>query len=350
MSYIFNKYNFNDYNLYSKNNIFRCKDKYKANDSNLYNDVLCIFPSYKNNTFHSILAINMDDTIVTYSNSFLHDSLFDNPKCDINKYDQETSIVTRLNITYDYLLKNKSNISICIDETCYLLANPFNASNFGHDLSIILDRINSYINLNLDIPVILPQFVESIPRIKEVVEILLPSTKIILMEPDKIYKFSKLYVTFNEIFNILKHQSLINKLIDNTIKSMDNLEKYKNKKIIIFKNSKHANVVSKWNCFNAIDCINTLVNNLEWVEINPEILNIKELICYLCFAKKIITSYGAISYGNAVFFNPNAKRYFLCINNWGPYYHDNLYEIIHVNELNLDSIKNRIISIVEKNI
>src|SRR5271155_1163789 len=149
---LFDQYNFKDYIFESDKNFFKNENIIIKKD-NYFKDIQFIFPSYKNNTFHAMMAINNDKNIIANSNSFITDKGFLGNK----GYDIATSIYTRLNICYDYL-HNNTKVDIIIEEECFFLINCFNAVNFGHDLSIILDRLDYYITKKLDIPIVLPSY------------------------------------------------------------------------------------------------------------------------------------------------------------------------------------------------
>ena len=52
------------------------------------------------------------------------------------------------------------------------------------------------------------------------------------------------------------------------------------------------------------------------------------------FAKKIVTSFGGILYGNGIFFNPKAERYYLFTSH-PPYYDQHLFRYVNI-PLNID--------------
>jgi len=74
-----------------------------------------------------------------------------------------------------------------------------------------------------------------------------------------------------------------------------------------------------------------------WIIINPEKMNMNEIILYLSRAKKILTSYGAISYAHEIFFNRDCNWYFLKFQ-YLPY-NDNIskYKVIQVKSLYIDN-------------
>jgi len=343
---IFDNYNFVDYKRQSNNDFIKMLHN-KIKKTDYFQDVRFLFPSYKDNTFHAMLAIiSSNDDIISNSNSYITDP----NSIDDDNYDKVHTVYTRMNICYNYLINNKDN-DITIEEECFFLINPFNAVNFGHDMSILLDRLHYYFTNKLDtlkIPVVLPSYLKKIPRPIELIELLLPDIKIVYVDCDKVYLFKKVYITPNTFFNIKKHQYLINIITLCCIEHKGlNIDNYKNKKICLIKNSINKNIITQNTCFTAPNFLDELEKNYSYICINPEIMNMVDIVCYLYYANTIVTSIGSIIYGNGIFFNPNSKRYFLSTGAL-PYYDISLYIIIKT-ELNLDNnIKNLIISIGER--
>ena len=222
--------------------------------------------------------------------------------------------------------------SIIIEEPMFMLVNAFSAVNFGHDLSILLDRINIYKNTVIDIPVIVGDIMNSIPRSLEICKILLPDTKFYYLPSNKIVKFTHAIIPPNTVFDILKNKYLIQDII--RIYNNGSIEdKYMNRKIFIVKNNANKNIITKSTVFFCVNTINILINYYNYVYINPETMPMNEIVLYLTNAKKIITSTGSISYGNAIFFNKSAEIYYV---NADPYYDNQICKVVHCS-FNLDS-------------
>ena len=299
-----------------------------------------ILPPYtENNAFHSILAVDISNNIISNSNSFLVDPNFINvPNKNIIEYNNTHSIFTRLDITYKYLKNNK------VDDTIYdemfLLCNPFSSTNIGHDLSILLDRIHIYRQNKLTIPVVLSEFMLTIPRSLEICKLLLNDIPIYYLPNNKIIEFKNLHIPPNTIFDILKHTYLINEIIQKIIihpEIKDKIDQYKNKKILLIKTDRNKNVVSKWSCFTGNMTLDMLCSKHDYIYINPENLSIIEIIVYLYYASKIVTSFGAISYAHTMFFNPFIKYYFLKTLH-DPYFYKDRHIIINMSSTNLDNM------------
>jgi hypothetical protein len=264
------------------------------------------------NKFHSILAIDETNTIINNSNSFLSDPNFVNHDYQtIQNYDNVYSIYIRIKLTYDYLCNNKEDI--VIDNEMFLLCNPFSATNIGHDLSILFHRINTYRERGLTIPVVLSEFMLTIPRSLEVCKLLLPNTEFYMLPNNKIVKFTKLHIASNLVFDIKKHNNIIEEVLEKSIQSptIQNIDDYKNKKILLIKTTKNKNVITSSTCFNCDKTIELLTSKYDYVYINPEEMSMIEIILYVHFAKKIVCSYGAILYAHAIFFNPHIKYIYL---------------------------------------
>jgi hypothetical protein len=294
-----------------------------------------ICPPVDATTFHAILAIDDKNNIITNSNSFLEDHNFVNNPHTIN-YDNIHTIFRRINIAYKYLTTNP--VTSVIDREMFLLCNPFSGTNIGHDLSILLDRIYEYKQRKLNIPVVLTEFMKSVPRSIEVCQALLPDVEIYYIPNNTIIKFNKLHIAHNEIFNIIKHPELIQDIINfvvNTPMIKNNIDNYKNKKILLIKTNRNKAVVSNWSRFQAEKTIELLTNTHEYIYINPEVTHMYEIIAYLQYAAKIVTSFGAISYAHTIFFNP-AIRYHYLMTSCRPYYYVDKHIIIKM-PLDLDA-------------
>jgi hypothetical protein len=327
MRKLFNNIDLDNYAISFENN--------KLNNNFIFNNVRFILPSYiEHITFHSMLAITENQQIISNSNSFIGDLPTHNNEYNRNK--QGNYILSRINRTYEYLLNTPEN-DVIIDEAVYFLLDPFTETNIGHNLSILFERIRLYNLYNLNIAVVLPT-----PKLNDniitIVNILLPDVKVILIQYDTIYLFTNTtYITTNLIFDINKNTDIILKLINGAIQKQPNIEQYKNKKICLIKNTNNKNIVNAYNCYEANNFFNE-ITKIGWICINPEIITITELICYLYFASSIITSGGGIFYGNAIYFNPNSvcKKIFLKLYDNIPDYNIEQYNFLHV-EKNLDS-------------
>ena len=283
-----------------------------------------MLPYTGQNLFHSILGVDKENRVIHNSNSFLVDpnGEFSNLP-GLNSYDSRHTIFTRLNDTY-YKLKDDSP-SERVKEPMFLLANPFSATNFGHDLSILFDRISYYRSQRLTRSVVVS---ETIPRSLEICRMLLPNTPFYFLSNNKIVEFDDLLIGHNEIFHINKHSNLKEEVINKSLSSLTHSEqKYMGRKIFIVKNNSNKNIISSHTSFICDKTIDVLVNDYDFVCINPETMPIEEIVTYLIQASKIITSFGAISYGNGIFFNRNSQNFIL---NATAYYDQDIVRPVHL--------------------
>jgi hypothetical protein len=305
-------------------------------DATIYNGpIKLLLPKSPENKFHAILGLTPTNQIIHATNSFLEDRNFIyNNFIGRKEYDNNHTILTRLQQTYDYMINNQPDNMIT--ESMYLLVNPFSSTNIGHDLSILFERIHYYRQMNINIPVVIGDVTLKIPRAYEIIKLLLPNTTFYILDSDKYTFFNNLIVVPNCIFDIRRHQYLIDEVIKNALLQIDDIDKYKNKKIFLVKTNKNANVVTKSTMFYADKVIDTLEKQYNYICINPETMNMYEIIAYLQYADKIINSYGAINYANALFFGSSPKRYYLNNSGYMPYWDIHLYKIINIDS-NLDA-------------
>jgi hypothetical protein len=283
------------------------------------------------NLFHAILAVDTTKRVIPTSNSFLTDNNFvRNSKHGVIEYDSNHSIMSRIEKTYRYL--QLATPAVVIEQPVFMLVNAFSATNFGHDLSILFDRIAYYRSLRLNIPVVVGEIMNSIPRSLEICQLLLPDTEFYYLKNNTPTLFKNIIIPHNTQFYIEKNHQLINEVITKcNATSID--EKYMNRKIFIVKNNSNKNIVTKSTVFQCIHTMELLTNQYNYVCINPEAMHMTEIVKYLSNASKIITSHGAISYGNAIFFNKNANIYYL---NADAYYDNHISKTVYVSQ-NIDS-------------
>lgn len=270
--------------------------------------------SPKHTSFHGILCLNYSNVVIPHSNSFLVDKCFvDAGAQNVQNYMNSCgdNIFERINETYETIVKSEPQTPV--EPIMYLLANPFSGRNIGHDISILLDRIHNYRTCRYKVPVVLPQCVYECPRSLELCKMLLPTTEFYFLETDRVYHFKNLIVPLShELFNIMKHTYLIEELKEKARSELsDTLEKYSGKKIFLVKNSSHKIVAQTNNMYVCPKTIEYLETKRGYVCINPEILCMNEIICYMAGCTKLIASYSGILYGNGIFVNPDAEKFIL---------------------------------------
>jgi hypothetical protein len=109
------------------------------------------------------------------------------------------------------------------------------------------------------------------------------------------------------------------------------------------------NIVTTYTGFYSVTLMKHLEDKYDFIIINPETIPYDELILYLTFASKIIVSWGAILYGNGIFFNKTAKRYLIIRSdcNCEAYYDNDFYKNLYFNKNLDDNIENFIKSVDE---
>jgi len=286
-------------------------------------------PTSPPNKFHAILGLDEKNQILRPTNSFLEDPNFvNNSFHGRNEYDKVQTIFTRLESTYSFMKGNTP--TLVIEQPMFLLVNPFSSTNIGHDLSILFHRIVAYRSQKLTIPVVIGDVTMQIPRAYEILQLLLPDTTFYTLPSDTYVLFKKLHVTENCVFDIQKHGEIIQEIIEKATSKVTDIEKYKNKKVFLVKSNFHKNVVSKWSMFQTDKVIPILEEKYDYICINPEIMNMYEIISYVYFAKKIVTSFGAILYAHAIFFGKQAKLYYLQNDSHKPYWGENQYVYVKI--------------------
>lgn len=295
-------------------------------------------------SFSPILAIKQNNSIIHNSNSFLVDRNFvENKNTNIAEYDKHHNIFVGMNNNYKYLM------DICcnniIDTPMFLLANPFSGTNIGHDLSIIFDRIHYYKEHNFTCPVVVSYLYRTIPSGLDIINILLPNTIIYILEPNETIIFKQMTIPHNVIFDIEKHSNtIIKSIIESCIKMKGNeIDTYKNKKIFLVKNTSQKLIVTKSNMFECSKTMEFLRNNRGFIIINPEIMNIIDIILYVHYSTKIVTCSSAIQYAHGPFFSSNAKKY--CLNCYA--YFRNIRQI-NLPNYNIDNHMALFLSLIEE--
>lgn len=297
------------------------------------------YPEVAVTSFLPVLAVDKKNNIIENSNSFLTDPGFVySDISNIFEYDSRIKIFSSLQAILNKI--QDLPVSEAIDEPMFLLLNPFGGRNVGHDLSILFHKIHTYRTKNLTMPVIVGESMLDFPFTLDMCKLLLPNTTFYMLKKDAVVEFNNLYVTHNVVFDINLHKYLHNEIIQRCIEKCADIDKYKNKKICLIKNSfTQKNIVSTNTSFYSKELIKILETEYNYVIINPENIDSYDMILYLYFANKILVSHGAIMYGNAIFFNKTADLYYIISvhNDYTPYYEQHRYKWVRVNDTNLDN-------------
>uniref|UniRef100_A0A6C0IA62 Glycosyltransferase family 61 protein n=1 Tax=viral metagenome TaxID=1070528 RepID=A0A6C0IA62_9ZZZZ len=217
---------------------------------------------------------------------------------------------------YDNLINNYKDILsvdlstiIDLDNDKYIsLLNPFNFSNSGHDLSIVLDNVHYIYNNNIKNILIYKNYKDT--NNFKLLNLLLPDDYCFIeLDENKIYNIKNLIILPQKIMYINGHQYLIDKLIT-IIKNKYYNSDLCDKNIVLIKSNRNKNVMLKATQVHCEEMLKTLENN-GYLILIPEEMNIFDLCIYLLYAKKIVFSTGSIVYTNHLFFNKNGKLIFI---------------------------------------
>ncbi len=296
-------------------------------------------PSYYENKWHSILAITTNDNrVITNSNTFYWEN-WDTLGTKWTIQNDHNKIYDRIVFTYHHIKNTPIKNRVYIDTECFLMANPYTCVNSGHELSIILDAVN-YIRRHNIPKIVIFNYSYKYPNNLNLLKLLIPETKLMFINFNTVYQFRKIHIIKQELHNIYKHQNLINELKTKIIAKYGDSFRFKNKKVIMIKNSRNTQVLRSYDQFICENLFGAL-HKRGYIAINPEEMNIFDLAMYLMFAKVIVTSYGGILYTNQIFFNTSAEIYILCTSGTviTSYYRiiGNTKEVIPLPNKNLDA-------------
>ena len=272
---------------------------------------------YKNDCWHSILAVDERNNVAYCSNHF-----FDN-YYKVPFQEQKYKIYSRLDDTYDHILQSDTDEHVHIDDECFLMANSFSGVNSGHDLSILLDSVNYIIEHKIKTAVLLSAS-KWYPNNLILVTSLLKEHEVnlIYMDFTKVYKFQKIHILYKEHMNIMKHQYLIDKIIEQnkSIRFDTDSERLFNKKVLLLKCHRNSQVTRRDTSLTCEKLLRKLEEE-DYIYINPENVDINLLIRILQTAEVIISSWGGILYTNMPFFNIKSKILLLPTGNQRPNHH-----------------------------
>jgi hypothetical protein len=323
--------------LCENSEIVKCTCNNQNQEYNGYAKLYCQDVGVTN--FMPVLAVDKNNNIIKNSNSYLTDPSFTNGNLSaLFGYDSRFKTFSSLQV----ILNKMPDLPVheTIDEPMFLLLNPFGGRNVGHDLSILFHKIHIYKTKNLTIPVVVGESMLDFPFTLDICKMLLPNTAFYMLKKNTVVEFKNLYVTHNVVFDINLHRYLHDEIIKHCTEKTTDIDKYKNKKVCLIKNTfTQKNIVTTTTSFYSKELIKILETKYDYVIINPESIDSRDLILYLHFSSKILVSYGAIMYGNAIFFNKHADLYYIMLNsnNHRPYYDESRYKWVRVNDANLDN-------------
>lgn len=308
------------------------------NSNNIYFNIRVCALEYKRDCWHSIVAVDESNRIIKSSNHFFQD--YYESAFQENKY----KIYSRLDSTYQHILKTSHEEHICINQECFLMANSFSGVNSGHDLSILLDSIDYMIKHKIKTAILLSAS-QWYPNNLELISFFLKNygINLIFIDFSKVFLFKKVHILPKEHMNIMKHQYLIDAIIkhNQSIEFTQEQAELFNKKILLLKCHRNSQVARR---DTSLTC-ERLLKKLEsegYIYINPENMDIHLLIRVLQTAHTIISSWGGVLYTNMPFFNINAKTLLIIVDGLQHFNHHWKYittksTLFHVKNPILDS-------------
>jgi len=220
-------------------------------------------------------------------------------------------IYSRMVNTYLNIV-TKTNDAIVINDKCIYLHNSFSTGNAGHDLFCILNTLMKHCE-DEQIKFILFDEIDMNSNNYKIIKLFITDDRIIKIKQGVIYNFKR------QIFNheigehyVFNYHDIINKTLSKIKVQHDNLlttdlkDNFKNRKVIIIKNTNQESIVRRGDCFNANILFEYLTRN-NWIIINPEKMDFYEMTYILMNAKVIITGERGISCCNQIFYNLGAQ-------------------------------------------
>ena len=199
-----------------------------------------------------------------------------------------------------------------ISNKCIFLHNSFSTGNAGHDLCCILNTLDKFKDSD-DMCFVLFNEVNKDSHNYKIIKLFLPDNKLIKINQNTIYHFKRRVFNYEiGCHHINKYKNIITTLIEKIqTKHEKQLNenkktKFKNRKVILIKNSNQTSVVRPEDCFNANLLFNYLRNE-NWIIINPEKMDFLKLTYLLMNAQLIITGQRGISCCNQLFYNLDAR-------------------------------------------
>lgn len=280
--------------------------------------------------FNPVICVNNDKKILTYSNSYLLLSEIRNYLG--SNYEDQYKIYSAITNNYLQIINSTACDNIINDE-CVYLCNAFMDSNIGHCCSHNFSVIEKMYQDNiLDKKIVIIN--DIYPNMLKLLLIFFDESQIIKLEKEVLYKFTNIYIYYPTLFNIEKNPFVINTIISFCNDLFKNNTSLLHKKVLMVKkysaenNSQHyvQNITDEMSKYCEL-------NNVMIIE--PEKMDIYELIFILQNADVIITSRGAISYTHMIYFNKNAKLYLID----SPYFYSNQYHFAYPRELNIFTLR-----------
>lgn len=351
--------NYNSHKLFkwNHNNILYNETTNKYTDVYLQTGSINLEKTVEKFEWHNSLCythINNELKIIENSNHFTHTGDYGEAYNEVI-YSKIVRNYYEFNYEFTknyYVTSELFNNTLDQNKLYFYMIDSFVFTNSGHNLSILLDQIQYIIDNNIKDILILKNS-QNTNNFK-IIKLLMP-TECVFYELDfnTIYKIKNIIIIYPEYYNIYKHENLISQLKDKVYKTYKNIyNDCFNKNIILIKKQTFAKtLVNPVNC----DKLVSYLTSKNWIDIDPENIDVFKMCVYLLTAKNIICSDGSIVYTNKIFFNNNSLVF--CLINRSRIYYDNFRSInkycllYYDNEtLNTKSEVFRITSIIESNL
>lgn len=277
-------------------------------NQNVFTNVKTCFPKYKNLNTFSPLIFTCEDLLIKKNNPYYYYT-----SNNAATYERNHHVIFKL-INYNYAYITSPKVNVLIEEECVSFLNCFLDSNSGHALSHILYCLNYYLQRNLKLKIIL--YKKTYASIKSIINLHIEDNKIIFIDSNQTYHFTKLHIPEEHAFNITNFRPLIDNIIDKVINChLESISKYKGKNIFMVK--------TKSNSMRPEDGFEFEPSHRFFHYIDPHQTSIYDIILYLHFCKSVTTSFGSIYYTNMIFCNKDAKIIYTYYNlaNSIPYYY-----------------------------
>lgn len=275
--------------------------------SKFFSDVIYYCPQVPPRNFQRMLAIKKEtQEIIASSNSYMTDN-FQNDE----NYEKLYGVYEGLMSTF-IILKNLKITDVQIEEKVIMFSNSFTGTNSGHDLGTLCATLI----FAKDFPetrICVQELGFKYPRILEILELFYSKDKWHVVETEKSYYFKEIaFVEVDPCFIVIEFKNpevvqIFQDIIFRSFFWLSNLgiTSVKNQKLLLLKQAKH-NSVRSGDAFYGAKTLHELQMN-DWIILNPELDDMRYMICAFSQASKIAVSYGAIMWTHMPFFNPEAS-------------------------------------------
>lgn len=262
---------------------------------------------YKNGVWTSKISV-VNNKIVQESNHF---ALKTDPKQELGNYEDKRKpsyIFSRIKKNHQTILSTTPTVTI--DDNVVCLCNAFSTSNAGHDLFSIFNILIKYRETSVKFIVFEEQLQTNNFKL---ILLLIPKERLIVIRSNVVYNLSKEIIENEEISRWSnKYYTIVDLLNKNICETMGNryslekLEQFQGRKVIIIKNTRMQQVVRPADAVNA-EVLFQYLEKEGWYIINPETDELFEFAYVLLHAQLIVSGERGISCANQFFYNPKAE-------------------------------------------